>query len=653
MPFGLCNAPGSFQGYINDVIHEFLDKFAVAYLDDILIYSNTLEEHILHVRQVLQKLLEHGLFVKLEKCQFSVQEISVLGFVISPQGSSMDSDRISTISDWPVPRSVTDIQVFLGFANFYRRFIDGYSHVVMPITSLLRTKGSPPFEWSPAAQEAFDRLKVLFTSAPILRHFDPNPPVTLHSDSSGFALSGIISQPHNSLLHPVAYWSRKCTPAECNYDIHDREMLAIVECMKHWRHYLEGSKYPIHVRSDHKNLERFMTTKLLNRRQARWAEILSGYNFVLDHITGTKNPADGPSRRPDYAEDVELPSGALIPQSALRLLPPGAGPTPGNSPSIASAEASLSSSGTRRLASNTPVFANLAVFTVESSLRQRILDALSVDPLADEQRRISATATATVTANSPWSWENGLLLYKNLVYIPQDDAIRLELLQQHHDSPLAGHFGITKTHELLSRNYYFPGMLSFVKSYISTCDLCSRGKAPHHAKHGELSPLPVPSGPWKSVSCDFIIDLPLSKTSDSQTYDSILVFVDRFTKMTHFVPCLKSTDAAEFANMFLNHVIRLHGIPGSLVSDRGSIFTSHFWSSLSSLMGLKRRLSTAFHPQTDGQTERMNQTLEQYLRIFCNYQQDDWANLLSLAEFSYNNSRQASLGCSQIGRAHV
>src|SRR5437762_9975206 len=517
MPFGLCNAPGSFQDYVNDVIREYLDKFAVAYLDDILIYSNTLEEHILHVRQVLKKLLEHGLFVKLEKCEFHVQKISYLGFVISPEVISIDPAHISTISDWPIPRSVNDIQIFLGFANFYCRFIDGYSRVVMPITSLLQTKGNPPFEWTPAAQEAFDHLKYLFTSAPILRHFDPDLQITLHSDSSGFALSGIISQPHldhngHSLLHPVTYWSRKCTPAECNYDIHDREMLAIVECMKHWRHYLEGSKYPVNVRSDHKNLERFMTTKILNRRQARWAEILSSYDFVLDHIRGSKNPADGPSRRPNYAENVDLPSGTLIPQSALRLLPShllpsGAGPAPGNSPSIASAEASLSSSGTRRLASNTPVFANLAVFTVESSLRQRILDALSVDPLADEQRRISATATATVTANSPWSWENGLLLYKNLVYIPQDDAIRLELLQEHHDSPLAGHFGIAKTHELLSRNYYFPGMLSFVKSYISTCDLCSRGKAPHHAKHGELSPLPVPSVPWKSVCCDFFTDL--------------------------------------------------------------------------------------------------------------------------------------------------
>src|SRR4030095_7025515 len=454
MPFGLCNAPGSFQGYVNDVIREYLDTCAVAYIDDILIYSNTLEEHILHVRQVLKKLLEHGLYVKLEKCQFSVQEISFLGFVISPQGISMDPDRISTISDWPIPRSVTDIQVFLGFANFYRRFIDGYSRVVVPITSLLK-KGKQ-FEWSYGAQEAFDRLKQLFISAPILRHFAPNLQSTLFTDSSGFALSGIICQPHDGRLHPVAFWSRKCNPAECNYDIHDREMLAIVESMKHWRHYFEGAKFPILVRSDHKNLERFMTTKILNRRQARWAEILSGYDFVLDHIPGTKNPADGPSRRPDYAENVEPPSGALIPNSALRLLPPSSLPlgvesafgndlSPVQPP--ASAEAT-SSSGTNRLASLLHMFASvlatMPVFTTESSLRQKILDALSADPIADEQRRTPNTNT-----NPPWSWEDGLLLYNNLIYVPQDDSIRLELLREHHDSALAGHYRINKTYELL------------------------------------------------------------------------------------------------------------------------------------------------------------------------------------------------------------
>src|SRR5277367_5639290 len=234
-------------------------------MDDILIYSNSLQEHILHVRTILQKLVDAGLYVKLEKCEFHAQKVSFLRFVISPEGISMDPERISTVDEWPVPESILDIQIFLGFSNFYRRFIEGYSRVVVPITRLLR-KGQC-FIWSSEAQAAFDKLKSLFTCAPILHHFDPELPVTLYADSSGFAVSGIVSQPDaNDILHPIAFWSRKCIPAECNYDIHDREMLAIVECFKHWRHYLEGSKHPIHVRSDHKNLETFMSTNVATMR---------------------------------------------------------------------------------------------------------------------------------------------------------------------------------------------------------------------------------------------------------------------------------------------------------------------------------------------------------------------------------------------------
>jgi len=320
MPFGLCNAPASFQAYINDALREYLDEFCIAYMDDVLVYSHgTLEEHITHVRKVLTRLQEHELYVKLEKCEFHVQETRFLGFIISPNGIAMEPDRIKTVTEWPVPRSIHDIQVFLGFANFYRRFIKAYSRVVLPITDLLRK--TKKFLWTNQAQEAFDKLKTLFTTAPILKHFDPDLPITLHADSSGAAISGIISQPHDGILHPVAFWSRKCLPAECNYDIHDREMLAIIESMKHWRHYLEGAKFPIQILSDHKNLETFMTTKILNRRQARWAELLANYDFILVHLPGTRNSADGPSRCPDYAQDIPQPSGSLIPPNALRLLP--------------------------------------------------------------------------------------------------------------------------------------------------------------------------------------------------------------------------------------------------------------------------------------------------------------------------------------------
>src|SRR5205814_1755364 len=201
MPFGLTNAPATFQSYINEVLRTYLDEFCVAYIDDILIYSRTLEERIEHVRKILKKLLEHGLYVKLEKCQFHVQEIEFLGYVLSPEGVSISKERIAMIVEWPVPASMHDIQVFLGFANFYRRFIEGYSRVVLPLTALLRK--NVKFKWTSEAQAAFDNLKALFTSAPLLKHFDPELPITLHTDASGAAISGILSQIHpNGDLHP-------------------------------------------------------------------------------------------------------------------------------------------------------------------------------------------------------------------------------------------------------------------------------------------------------------------------------------------------------------------------------------------------------------------------------------------------------------------
>ena len=613
MPFGLTNAPASFQAYVNDCLRNFLDIFCVVYLDDVLIFSDTLEEHVVHVKKVLSRLREYGLTCKLSKCEFHVTSVSFLGFIISPDGISMEPDRVTAITEWPVPKSVQDVQIFLGFANFYRRFIEGYSHITSPISALLRK--NQQFRWSSKAQEAFEELKRHFTSAPVLRHFDPDLPIRLHTDASGFAISGIISQLHDSQWHPVAFFSRKCIPAECNYGTPDLEMLAIVESMRHWRHYLEGSRHSIQVLSDHKNLTTFMSTKVLNRRQARWAELLADYDFVLTHTPGKRNPADGPSRRPDYAENP-LPIGSLIPPQALRLLPsPSPPPSPSLSPSFTTSINAL--------------FANLVGVhaAVVSNHRSQILASYYTDAIAQQH--------LSTPMSSNWSCKDGLLLYKGLIYVPE--TLRMDMLREHHDAPLAGHCGIARTLELITRNYWFPGINSFVKDYVNSCFLCQQAKIPRHLRHGELASLLVPTTPWKGLTCDLITDLPVSCGMDS-----ILVFVDRMTKMSHFIPCSKTLNALEFAKLFVSHIVRLHGLPDTIVSDRGSIFTSHFWSTLSSILGIDARKSTSFHPQTDGQTERMNQTLEAYLRIFCNYDQDDWFDLLPLAEFAYNNATQES-----------
>jgi len=289
MPFGLTNAPADFQALINDVLCQFLDDFCTAFLDDILIYSNTLEEHKKHVYKVLKALSDAGLHLKPEKCHFHKQEVKYLGFIIGTNGIRMDPEKVSCVLDWQTPGNVTDIQCFLGFAIFYRRFIRDYSKVVSPLTSLTKKEGGKyvPFIWGPAQQKAFEDLKKAFTTAPILRHFDYDREIVVETDASDHVSAGILSQyDDEGTLHQVAFYSKKHSPAKCNYEIYDNELLAIVRAFEEWRPHLEGSSHPVQVLSDHKNLEYFMSMKLLNRQQARWFEFLSPSDFRIVYRPG-------------------------------------------------------------------------------------------------------------------------------------------------------------------------------------------------------------------------------------------------------------------------------------------------------------------------------------------------------------------------------
>ena len=235
MPFGLTNAPASFQSLLNDVLCPFLDRFAVVYLDDILIYSNTLDEHIQLVRQVLERLANAKLFVKLEKCRFHTSRVEFLGYIISSKGISMDQAKIDSVLSWPVPTSIKDAMFFLSFTNFYRRFISEYSSITAPLTLLLKKQNTtlPIFAWTPASQKAFETLQSKFQETSLLWYFDPAEAAIIEVDASDFALQGCLSQKDNEgLLCPVAFYSRKFSPPELNYEIYDKEMLAIVACLR-------------------------------------------------------------------------------------------------------------------------------------------------------------------------------------------------------------------------------------------------------------------------------------------------------------------------------------------------------------------------------------------------------------------------------------
>jgi len=285
MPFGLTNAPADFQRFINKTLAPFLDHFMSAYLDDILIYSDTMEEHTQHVHQVLERLTDAGLHLKPEKSEFHKTEVKYLGLIIGVDGIKMDPSKVETVKAWPPPENLLDVRAFLGFANFYCRFVKGYSKVVEPLTQLTR-KGQP-FEWETKQQESFDGLKTSFTTAPFLHWFDHDHDIVVETDAFDFVSTAVLSQyDDEGTLHPVAFFSKKYSPAECNYEIYDKELMAIVQAFEEWRTELQSVENPILVLTDHKNLEYFTTTKLLNRWQARWVQFLSQFNFKIIYWLG-------------------------------------------------------------------------------------------------------------------------------------------------------------------------------------------------------------------------------------------------------------------------------------------------------------------------------------------------------------------------------
>jgi len=420
MPFGLTNAPAVFQRFINYVMSDYLDKFVVVYLDDILIFSKTLGEHITHVSKVLQVLQDNYLIAKLEKCVFHVPEIEFLGHIISGTQIKTDPTKIAAVKDWPVPNSLKELQSFLGFCNYYRRFIKNFSIVASILFKLIRKDSK--FVWGPEQQEAFNKLKELLTSAPVLSLPDPNKQFVLETDASHFALGCVLSQYDDEHhLHPVYYYSRSFTKPERNYSISDKELLAIIAGLEEWRHLLIGTKEPILILTDHRNLLFATKPQRLSLRQARWQEVLSYYNYHIKYRPGSVNvKADRLSRRPDL-----LPTDVEVEESII-------------DPNKCSFYCFLN------LDDFNPLLDSIRKEQHKDNLFSSILKVLGGDDsYRNKVRNIDL---------SKFSVKKNLLLFNNLICVPLN--LRYDVLSAHHDYSAAGHLGIHKTSELISRNFY-------------------------------------------------------------------------------------------------------------------------------------------------------------------------------------------------------
>ena len=619
MPFGMTGAPATFQRYINDALREYLDVFCTAYLDDILIYSRTREEHTEHLRLVLGALRDAGLFAKREKCEFFVEETKFLGLIIGRDGIRMDPDKVETVANWKTPTCVTDVQAFIGFGNFYRRFVRNFSGITKPLTRL--TRKDVTFSWTKDCEHAFRQLKTAFTTAPVLAPFDWAKDIVLETDASDYVSAGVLSQYDDAgTLRPVAFFSKKHSSTECNYEIYDKELMAIIRCFEEWRPELEGAPSPIKVITDHKNLEYFTTTKLLNRRQARWSEFLSRFNFKITYRPGKQGAKpDALTRR---SEDLPKEGDERLLHQSQTIL--------------------------KRQNMDNLIIANRSGLTTQTvELPEDLEDLFKKGYEQDEVAESILTAIREDRNRHPkitlaeCREHQGRLFYRDRLYVPDSDELKAELLRNYHEAPSSGHPGRARTYDLLSRSYYWPGMLAFVERWIRNCHSCRRANPSREAHQGVLRPLPIPDRPWQHISMDFITHLPAS-----QGYDAIFVVVDRLTKMRHLMPCKGSCDAEGTARLFLQYVWKIHGLPTTIVSDRGPQFVSQFWKHLNEQLQIRGLLSTAVHPQTDGQTERFNAVLEQYLRSYVSYLQDDWALWLPLAEFAANSWKSETTGMS-------
>ncbi|QRW22121.1 Retrotransposable element Tf2 protein [Rhizoctonia solani] len=569
MPFGLTNAPAAFQHFMNDLFRDLINVTVVIYLDDILIFLEKPEEHPAHVKEVLSRLMANQLFCKLSKCHFHMTTVDYLGIVISPAGFSMDQKKIEAVTSWPQPKTVKQVQAFLGFVNYLRRFIPNFSLVVRPLHNL--TKKETPWSWDEPEEVAFQELKALVTRSPVLIHSNPELPYYLETDASGVAMGAILSQQgEDNRLHPIAYMSKSFLGAKSNYDMHDKELLAIIKALEEWQIFLEATDKPIQVFTDHRNLEYWMQAQTFNQRHARWRIFLSDFNFEIHYCPGKQSgKPDALSRQLDYIN---------VPPEPEVMLP-------------------------------AEVFANTSEEELEivTEIRSRLKEDPSLEQIIQFLTEDADNALPSIQkAYQDYDWEEDLLWYRGKLVVPDHEPLKERLLKEFHNSPLAGHPGQQRTLELL---------------IIA------------------LKPLEVPPYPFHTISYNFITGFP-----KSQGHNAILVVIDSFSKFGHFIPTSKKVTSKGLADLFVTHIWKLHGLPIKTISDRGTTFTRKFLWALYQRLGIKPSFSSAYHPESNGQTERVNQFIEFYLRSYIAANHSDWTTWLPLVEYAYNNAKHASTG---------
>lgn len=598
MPFGLKGSPTTFTRLVNTVFHGMLGKSIFVYMDDLLIGSDSIEQHLEILEEVLHRLRVAGLKLKLEKCDFLKREIVYLGHIVSEQGVRVNPGKIKAITCFPEPKSKKNIKQFLGLAGFFRKFVKGFSQKAAPLTEIL--KGEVPFKFGEKEREAFITLKEALMKPPVLRFPDFDLPFVIVTDASGLGMGGCLMQKHGRNLHPIAFFSRKWktrSPDETKLSTIDKEAYAVVSSLLHFRYLILGFKVVVYT--DHKPLVDLFNKPSLSPKRARWSVIINDFDPEIKYIEGKSNlVADALSRN--------------LPNDSLEVCQVGEGRVDWNEQVLIKEQDS-----------------DVICSKAKSFLRGELQDRKYKLPTWGLELS-GNLLVRRVTSRTRGSDEQDVLQ----VVVPEKLVpVALRVI---HELMGGDHMGVDRTYNQAKSKYFWKGMYRDIENYVKNCRVCNQYKS--SSLQTKIATYPLPSRPFERVHMDLITNFAVSDRGNKH----LLVIVDELTRYVEMCP-IKNKTAEEVGVAFFNKFVCRHGVPEVLISDNGREFNNRVFETLAELMKINKVNIQPYRPEANGVCERANKKILEALRTTVGGEDPNWDLHLDYIQFSVNSNMNDSI----------
>lgn len=638
LSFGMMNSPSAFSMVMNEVLRGITFKHAVVYVDDILVYSASLEDHLSHLQEIFTRLREAGLKLKPSKCNFATQKVTYLGHNITKEGIEMEEANLGKVKNYPKPKNVKQVRAFTGLCNYYRRFVKGFADIARPLHNL--TKKGASFIWDEKCETAFQRLKKAMISTPVvLAHPKFDKPFILSTDASDYAIGYVLGQlDEKGREQVIAYGGRSLTKDEIKWHTTEKECLAIIQGINYYKVYLNNGNFKVYT--DHKALQWLDKNKDESGRLFRWSLQLQPHHCKIEHKAGKDNgPADALSRMA-HSNNPEVQSvefrEPLITQFTylqnhlnLPLVGSIISPDPEQSP-VQQIQAITSNvpHNVRQLQLNDPEFSDIVKFLENSKLPKGSRAARRVRQVANSCQMKDGTLYHQYFPSSN-------IRRKQCIWqLAVPKSLRNDILLAYHDSPAGGgHQGVDKTFAALKAKYYWKSMFADVKIYIQSCEACQQNKRHFHAKPAPLNPLP-PVDVFHRWHVDILGPFKKANSFQGAGFQYVLVVVDSFSKWCEAF-AMQTMEAVEVAQLLYQNIFCRFGAPHTLVSDRGSNFMSKLVKELCKIFEVTKVATSSYHPQTNSTVERLNSVILQTLRMYIDDKQSNWPDLLSSVMMAY------------------